>query len=197
VLWQTSSRTDPEHEPHRADAYAATLVSVLLAISIIVAAGSVFHLASPTDMTMRQAADALRPVVGTWGPVMFSLGIIGSGLVAIPVLVASMCYSVAQGMGWPYGLSEHPWKAKRFYVLISAAVLLGAAVNFAHLNPVRVPYGAMILAGVLTVPMSLFILIVSNDRRIMKTTNSRLQNFWVGAATGSAAAGAILLWMQK
>ena len=197
VLWQTSSRTDPEHEPHKGDAYAATLVTAVLSISVMVAAASVLHIPQPVDMTTRQAADALRPVVGDWGPILFSLGIIGSGLVAIPVLIASMCYDLAQAMGWPYGLSENPWEAKRFYVLISAAVLLAAAGNFIHINPVKALYWSMLLAGTLTVPIFLFILVVANDRRIVQTTNSRWQNFWLGAATGaSAVATVIFLWMQ-
>ena len=197
VLWQTSSRTDPEHEPHQGDAYAATLVTAVLSISVMVAAASVLHIPKPVDMTTRQAADALRPVVGDWGPILFSLGIIGSGLVAIPVLIASMCYDIAQAMGWPYGLSENPWEAKRFYVLISAAVLLAAAGNLIHINPVKALYWSMILAGTLTVPIFMFILVVANDRRIVRTTNTRWQNFWLGAATGaSAVATAIFLWMQ-
>lgn len=197
VLWQTSSRTDPGHEPHKADAYAATLVTAVLAISVMVAAGSVLHLDRPVDMTTRQAAEALRPVVGDLGPILFAVGIIGSGMVAIPVLIASMCYDAAQAMGWPYGLSEHPWEAKRFYVLISAAVVLAALGNFIHINPVKALYWSMILAGILTVPVFLFILIVANDRRIMRTTNTRLQNFWVGAATGGAAAAtAVLLYTE-
>ena len=196
VLWQVSSRSDPEHQPHRTDAYAATLVTAVLAISVMVASASVLHLNAPMDMTTRQAAEALRPVVGDWGPVMFSLGIIGSGLVAIPVLVASMCYDVAQAMGWPYGLSEHPWEARPFYILISASVLLAVVGNFIHINPVKALYWAMILAGILNVPIFLFVLIISNDRRIVKTTNTRLQNFWVGAAAGGVAAAAgIFLWM--
>lgn len=197
VLWQTSSRTDPEHEPHHADAYAATLVTAVLAMSVMVASASVLHLREPVDMTTRQAADALRPVVGNLGPLLFSLGIIGSGLVAIPVLIASMCYDVAQAMGWPYGLSEHPWEARRFYILISAAVLLAVVGNFIHINPVKALYWAMVLAGILSVPIFLFVLIVSNDRRIVRTTNTRWQNFWVGAAAGGVAAAAgIFVWME-
>jgi Mn2+/Fe2+ NRAMP family transporter len=197
VLWQTSSRSDPEHEPHRSDAYAATLVTAVLAISVMVASASVLHFAQPVDMTTRQAAEALRPVVGDLGPILFALGIIGSGMVAIPVLIASLCYDIAQAMGWPYGLSEKPWEAKRFYVLISAAVLLAAVGNFVHINPVKALYWSMILAGVLTVPIFLFVLLVSNDRRIMHTTNSRWQNFWVGAAAGGATAAAgMFLWTR-
>ncbi|HET7183379.1 MAG TPA: divalent metal cation transporter [Terriglobales bacterium] len=192
VLWQTSSRSDPEHQPHRADAYAATLVAAVLGISIMIAAASVLHLSNPADMTIRQAAEALRPAVGSFGTILFAIGIIGSGLVALPVLVASMCYDLAQAMGWRYGLSEHPWEAKSFYMLISVSMIIATLGNFININPIKALYWSMLLAGLLTVPTFLFILIVSNDRRIMRTTNTWWENFWVGAATGGSAGATIL-----
>jgi len=191
VLWQTSSRTDPAHEPHRADAYAATVVVAVLGISIIVASASVLHFSKPVDMTVLQAAQVLRPVVGELGTFLFAIGIIGSGLVALPVLVASMCYTLAQAMGWRYGLSEHPWEAKSFYLLISASMIVATLGNFININPVKALYWSMLLAGMATIPTFMFVLIVSNDRRIMKTTNTRLENFWVGAATGGSAAATL------
>jgi Mn2+/Fe2+ NRAMP family transporter len=197
VLWQTSSRSDPAHEPHKADSYAATLVAAVLGISIIIASASLLHFDRPVDMTVRQAAEALRPVVGGLGTVLFSIGIIGSGLVALPVLVSSMCYDLAQALGWRYGLSENPWEAKSFYLLISASMIVATLGNFININPVKALYWSMLLAGVLTIPTFLFILIVSNDRRIMRTVNTRWQNFWVGAATGgSAAATLAYFWMR-
>jgi Mn2+/Fe2+ NRAMP family transporter len=192
VLWQTSSRTDPEHEPHKADAYAATFVAAVLGISIIVASASLLHFKNPMDMTTAQAADALRPVVGDWGTFLFAIGIIGSGLVALPVLVSSMCYDLAQSLGWRYGLSENPWDAKSFYLLISASMIVAALGNFININPVKALYWSMLVAGVFTIPTFLFILIVSNDRRIMRTTNTRWENFWVGAATGGSAAATLV-----
>ncbi|MBV9608272.1 MAG: divalent metal cation transporter [Acidobacteria bacterium] len=197
VLWQTSSRTDVKHEPEKADSHAATIVAFVLAYSIMVAAASVLHLSQPVDMTTREAADALRPIVGAWGMVLFALGIIGSGLVALPVLVASMCYDLAQAIGWKYGLSENPWDARGFYVLISATMILAALINFFPINPVRALYWSMIGAGILTVPIFWFILVVSNDRRIMRTTNTKWQNFWIGAAAGaSGAATLVYVWLK-
>ena len=197
VLWQTSSRSDPEHEPHMADSYAATIVAAVLGISIIIAAGSVLDFAGPTDMTTRQAAEALRPVVGDLGSILFAIGIIGSGLVALPVLVASMCYSVAEAMGWPAGLSEHPWEAKSFYILISAALFVASVVNFFRINPVKALYFSQVLAGILTIPILAFILLLSNNRRVMQTINTRAQNFWMGAVIGALlAAGAWFLGSQ-
>jgi Mn2+/Fe2+ NRAMP family transporter len=197
VLWQTSSRTDPEHEPTRADSRAATLITFVLAYSVMIAAASVLHLGAPVDMTTRQAAEALRPVTGDWGPLIFSLGIIGSGMVALPVLAASMCYDLAQAVGWRYGLSENPWEAKGFYTLISAAMIVSTLANFVPINPVRALYWSMIFAGILTVPIFWFILTVSNDRRIMHTTNTKFQNFWIGAAAGgSGAATLVYVWLK-
>ena len=194
IIWQTSSRSDPTHEHHGADSIISTAVTFVLACSIIVAASAVLHFDHAPDMTTRQAAEALRPAVGDLGPILFAIGIIGSGLVALPVLTASMCFDLAQAVGWKSGLSEKPWEAKSFYVLISAAVFFAAGANFLRINPVTALYWSMVLAGVLLIPTLIFILLISNDRRIMRTVNNRWQNFWLGAAAGgTAAAGLIYL----
>jgi Mn2+/Fe2+ NRAMP family transporter len=195
LVWQMSSRTDPGHQPHRGDAYAATLVSCVLFFSVMVASASVLHLSHPVDMTTAQAAEALRPVVGDVGVYVFALGMIGAGMVALPVLVASMCYDVAQAVGWKYGLSEQPWRAKRFYLLISVAMILATMANFTPINPVKALYWSMILAGLLTVPTLAFIWRVSNEVKIVGRRNSRFENFWLGLATLlSTAAAAAYLW---
>jgi Mn2+/Fe2+ NRAMP family transporter len=197
VLWQTSSRTDRGHEHHKADSIVASLVTFVLAASIIIAAASVLHLPHPVDMSTRQAAEALRPVAGEWGMVIFALGIIGAGMVALPVLVASMCYDVAQAFGWEYGLSEHHWHAKRFYVLISGTLLLAVIGNFLKINPVTALYWSMILAGILLIPTLGFMMIVSNDRKIMQRTNTVWQNLLLGTATATTAAVGLLYFWEK
>ncbi len=199
LVWQTSSRREHavigEHTPHEAQSQAGTFVTSVLSFSIIVAAGSLMHMDHASDMTTLQAAEALRPAAGNAGPLVFALGIIGAGMVALPVLVASMCYSISEAMEWKAGLSEFPWEAKRFYVLISVAMFVAAAANFLPINPVKALYWSQILAGILTVPILAFILIISRDRRVMITTNSRAQNFWIGAAIGGLlAAGVVYAW---
>lgn len=201
LVWQTSSGREfaiaggrggssPRH-------LAGTIVTTVLCFSIMVAAATVLRLPPGTDLTTRIAAQVLSPAVGQLGTILFALGIIGAGMVALPVLVASMCYSVAEAMGWKSGLSEHPWEAVRFYVLISAAMFLAAALNFIKMNPVNALYWSMILAGVLTVPILIFILLVSNNRDVMRTTNTWSQNFWIGAATGAIVVSALIaLWWQ-
>jgi Mn2+/Fe2+ NRAMP family transporter len=200
LVWQTSSRREQAvtggKRPHGLESHAGTLVTTVLSFSVIVAAGTVLHFPSPVDMTTRQAARALQPAVGAWGPIIFSLGIIGAGMVALPVLVTSLCYSVSESMSWRSGLSENPWDAKGFYALISVAMLTAALGNFIHINPVKALYWSQILAGLLTVPILVFILLLSNDRRIMRTTNTKYQNFWIGASIGLliAIAGLWVFW---
>ncbi len=200
IVWQTSSRREAAAhgvEVHQAESHAGTVVTTLVSYCIIVAAGSVLHMTRAQDMTTAQAAAALTPAVGSFGTFLFALGIIGAGMVALPVLVASMCYSVAEAAGWKSGLSEHPWDARAFYVMISGAVAVASVVNFfPGLDPVKTLYWSQVLAGVLTIPILGLILVISNDRRLMKTANTWWQNFWLGAAAGGliSAGVAYIIW---
>ncbi len=201
LVWQTSTRGEQAESggesPHGAEGHAGTFVTTLLAYCVIVAAASVLRSPHPIDMTTVQAAEALRPAAGGYGRLLFAVGIIGAGGVALPVLVASMCYSVAEAMGWEAGLSRNPWEAKGFYVLISVAMLFAAVSNFLPINPVKALFWSQVLAGLLTVPILIFILLLSNDRRIVHTTNTRGQNFWIGAAVGAlVAVSAVVLWWK-
>jgi Mn2+/Fe2+ NRAMP family transporter len=203
LVWQTSSRREEALAGERFEGgaggehHTGAIVTTVLCYSIMVAAATVLKAPLADDLTTRMAAEALTPAAGSLGRVLFALGIIGAGMVALPVLVASMCYSVAEAMGWKSGLNESPWDAIRFYVMISIAMFMAAALNFAHLNPVKALYWSQILAGVLTVPILVFILLVSNDRRVMRTTNSWWQNFWIGASGGAIVAAVLIVFWWK
>lgn len=200
LVWQTGSRREEPLADNRSGNFvrhAGKVVTTVLCYSIMVAAGAGLHISEVGDLTTRIAAQALAPAVGQFGTALFALGIIGAGMVALPVLVASMCYSIAEAMGWRSGLNENPWEAVRFYVLISAAMFVAAALNFIKVNPVIVLYWSQILAGVLTVPILAFILLVSNNRQVMRTSNTWWQNFWIGAAGGAVvASGLAALWWR-
>jgi Mn2+/Fe2+ NRAMP family transporter len=201
LVWQTSSRREEAlagtHSLGGAEHHAGTAVTTVLCYCIMVSAATVLHAPLAEDLTTRMAANALTPAVGPLGTVLFSFGIIGAGLVALPVLVASMCYSVAEAMGWRSGLNEDPWEAVPFYVLLSGAVFVAAVLNFIKLNPVNALYWSQVLAGAFTVPILIFILLISNNRRVMRTANSWWQNFWIGAAAGAIiAAGLIVVWWK-
>jgi Mn2+/Fe2+ NRAMP family transporter len=198
IVWQTSSRRDaaqagaPEHGSHST---AGCAVASLVSLSAIIAASSL-KVADPTSMTTRAAAEALSSL-GQAGPVIFSIGIIGSGLIALPILVASLCFSIAEAVNWKSGLNTPPWQARHFYLLICALLLAAVIVSYTSVNTVRLLYWSQVLAGITVVPLLIVILLLSNNRRVVREKNRTGENFWLGAAIGGmAAANAIFLWTQ-
>jgi Mn2+/Fe2+ NRAMP family transporter len=198
IVWQTSSRRGlPEGlaKAHVSESHAGTVVACLISLSAMIAA-SQLRVADPTTMTTRTASEALG-TFGFLGPFLFSLGIIGSGLIALPILVASLCFSVAEAFGWKSGLSSEPWEARLFYVMISVTVFLAVFIDFFGVNTVKVLYWSQVLAGIVLVPIFAQILLLSNNSRIMRTTNTRFENFWLGcAALGMFVSNALFFWFQ-
>jgi Mn2+/Fe2+ NRAMP family transporter len=196
IVWQTSSKRGlPEGlaQAHVSESHAGTFVACLISLSAIVAA-SHLHVADPTNMSTRSASQALG-AFGAAGPILFSLGILGSGLIALPVLVASLCFSVAEAFNWRSGLAFEPWNARMFYVMISLTVLFATAVDFFGIHAVTVLYWSQVLAGASLIPIFVYILLLSNNPRLMRTTNSLFENLWLGAATlAMVVANALFLW---
>lgn len=198
IVWQASSRRGlPEGvaQAHVSESHAGTLVACVISLSAMIAA-SHLSVADPSGMTTRTAAEALAPF-GQLGPFIFSLGIIGSGLIALPILVASLCFAVSEAFGWESGLSMPPWRARFFFVMISVTVFVAVTIDFFGINTIKVLYWSQVLAGIVLVPIFLCILFISNDRRLMRTTNTYLQNFWLGCAAGGMVMSNLLfLWSQ-
>jgi Mn2+/Fe2+ NRAMP family transporter len=198
IVWQTSSKRGlPEGlaQAHVSESHAGTFVACLISLSAIVAA-SHLQVTDPASMSTRSASQALG-AFGVAGPVLFSLGILGSGLIALPVLVASLSFSVAEAFSWRSGLAFEPWNARMFYVLISFTVLFATAVDFLGIHAVRVLYWSQVLAGASLIPILLYILLLSNNPKVMRTTNSVFENLWLGAATlAMAVANFLFLWQQ-
>lgn len=196
IVWQTSSKRGlPEGlvHAHVSESHAGAIVACLISLSVMVAA-SHLPVSDPSTMTTRTASEALGSF-GMLGPILFSLGIIGSGLVALPILVASLCFGVAEAFGWKSGLSMEPWRARLFYVMISGTVFLAVTIDFFHVNTVQVLYGSQVVAGIVLVPIFTFILLISNNARVMRTTNTYWQNFWLGCATfGMLISNLLLFW---
>jgi Mn2+/Fe2+ NRAMP family transporter len=169
------------------------LVAAVISLSAIISA-SALHVGSPGDLTTRSAAEALAPL-GHLAPLIFSLGILGSGLVALPILISSMCFSIAEAADWNSGLNQNPWEAPLYYSLMSAVVALAVVVNYGHLNTVKVLYFSQVVAGALTVPILWYILRLSNNRAIVQRVNTVWQNFWLGGAIGGTiGANVIVVW---
>lgn len=195
IVWQTTTKSEGGAAFHSDESRYGCIVAVFVSLSAIIAS-SHMHVANASEMTTRQAAMALAPL-GDLGPVLFAIGIIGSGLVALPILVSSLCFSVAEAAGWDYGFAKEPWEARRFYVLICIVLVFAVVVNYFRVNTVRTLYWSQVLAGIFIVPILFFILWLANDRRVMQTTNTMWENFWLGGAVGGMiAANIVFFWLE-
>ncbi|HET9981516.1 MAG TPA: Nramp family divalent metal transporter [Ktedonobacterales bacterium] len=149
-----------------------------------------------TIATAAQAAEALRPLAGDLAGFVFALGIVGTGLLAIPVLAGSAAYGIAEAFGWREGLSERLDHARGFYAVIAAATLMGLALNFLGVNPIAALVYTAVINGIVAVPLLVLLLLIANNRAIMGGfTNGRLSNA-IGILTTvvmSAAAVALIL----
>jgi Mn2+/Fe2+ NRAMP family transporter len=114
-----------------------------------------------------QAAAALRPLVGDYAYILFALGIIGTGLLAVPVLAGSGAYALAEVMKWREGLELNFSRAKGFYLVITFSVLIGLALNFFHINPITALYYSAYLNGIIALPLLVAIMVVGDDKKIM------------------------------
>ena len=196
IVWQTSSRRGlPQGvaQAHISEPHAGTFVACMISLCAMVAA-SHLHVPNPSAMSIRSAADALE-TFGYLGPMLFSIGIIGSGLIALPVLVASLCFSIAEAFGWKSGLAFVPWDARLFYVMISVTVFLAVSIDMFGINTVSVLYWSQALAGMVLVPIFAYILLLSNNPAVMHHLNSRWENIWLSFATTAMLISNILfLW---
>ncbi len=164
---------------------------------IILSAAATLHARGITDInTAQEAAQALKPLGGAayW---LFTLGILGTGLLAIPTLAGSAAYAVAETMGWRYGLYRRFARARGFYVTIALAVVAGYGLNFVHsISPVKALLYSAALNGVVAPPLIVVLLFVCNNRKIVgKRMNGRASNVlgWLTVAFMGAAAG-FLIW---
>lgn len=198
IVWQTSSRRGlPQGvtEAHTNESYAGTFVACLVSLCAMIAA-SHLHVPDPSSMSTRTASEALS-TFGYMGTLLFAMGIIGSGLIALPILVASLCFSVAEALGWKSGLAYVPWDARMFYVMISVTVFLAVAIDMFGINTVKVLYWSQVMAGVVLVPILAYILLLSNNPRVMRTTNRRHENWWLGfAVMAMFICNVLFLWTQ-
>jgi NRAMP (natural resistance-associated macrophage protein)-like metal ion transporter len=152
----------------RIDTISGMLLSNLIAVAIMIATAATLGAHGVTNIsTAAQAAEALRPIAGRFAFALFSLGIIGTGLLAIPVLAGSAGYAVAESYGWKTGLDNMPWQARGFYVVIGAAVVLGLGIDYSGLDPIKALYWSAVLNGVIAVPMMAALMVVAGSRRKM------------------------------
>ena len=151
-----------------ADNLAGMAYSQTIAIFIIVATAATLHAHGVTQITSAaQAAQALRPIAGTFTFALFAVGIIGSGLLAVPVLAGSTAYAVSETFGWNEGLDRRARDAKPFYAVIALATLGGFLLNLLRIDPMVALYWAAVVNGLLAAPLMLLIMLVARNPKVM------------------------------
>lgn len=152
----------------RIDTYLGMAFSNLVAFFIILTAGATLHLQGVTDVhTSAEAAKALEPIAGRFASALFACGIIGTGLLAVPVLAASAAYGVGEACRWKVSLERTPREATRFYAAIGVATLVGLSFNVLHVDPVKALFWAAILNGLAAAPLMAIIMIMASSRKVM------------------------------
>ena len=175
----------------RFDTFTGMAFSNLIALSIMIATAATLHAQGKTDIaTAADAAQALRPVAGAFASLLFSLGVVGTGLLAVPVLAGSAAFAIGESNGWKCGLEYKPWEAVGFYAVIGVAVLLGIAFHWVRLDPIKALYWSAVINGVVAVPIMAAMMVVVSRHRIMGrfTGKGALLAFgWAATAVMAAA----------
>jgi NRAMP (natural resistance-associated macrophage protein)-like metal ion transporter len=178
----------------RIDTTLGMLASEVTTWFIIMTCASVLHAHGVTNIaTADQAAAALQPLAGQFAETLFALGIVGTGLLAVPVLAGSAAYGVAEAFGWREGLGQTAGNARGFYGVIALATIFGMLLNFTGINPITALVYTAIINGVVAVPLLVLILLVANNRSIMGSyANGRLSNTIVILTTAFMGVAAVV-----
>ena len=140
----------------------------LIAYFIIISTASTLFVHHQNISTAVDAARSLEPLLGPIAKYLFAFGLIGAGLVAIPVLLASTSYAVAGTFGWPAGLSNKPWQNEGFYLILTGALVVSMAIALIHLDPIKLIFWANVLSGVLAPILVIYVIVIGNNRKIMQ-----------------------------
>jgi NRAMP (natural resistance-associated macrophage protein)-like metal ion transporter len=186
-FWQASqeaedTKEDPQRKPLlkapqqgpdaidriRADTYVGMAFSNMVALAIMVTTAATLHQAGITDIeSSSQAAEALRPVAGPFAFTLFTLGIVGTGLLAVPVLAGSAAYALGEARNWPIGLARKPKKAQAFYLAIATATFIGILINFSPIDPIKALYWSAVINGVVAVPVMAIMMLMAVNAKVM------------------------------
>jgi len=174
------------------DTWSGMFYSDLTAFFIILATAVTLHVAGVTDIeTAAQAASALRPLAGDFAFLLFALGILGVGLIGVPVLAGSAGYALSEAMGWKWGLERQATDARGFYGVIAVSVLAGLIIQYLPINPMKALFWSAVINGIVAVPlMAVIILLVSKSSVMGAFTSSRaiIVIGWIATAVMGAAA---------
>lgn len=201
-LWQRRGATDAELHYAAVDTNIGMGFANVVFYFIILSTAATLHRTGVTSIgSAAEAAAALEPVAGSAARLLFAVGLIGAGVLGIPVLTGSAAYAVAEGFGWRYGLDETPGRAREFYGVIAASTLAGLALNFIGINPITALLYAGVINGLVAPPVLVLIMLIANNRMIMgDRVNNRVTNLagWLTVAlTTAACCGLALTWIVR
>jgi NRAMP (natural resistance-associated macrophage protein)-like metal ion transporter len=215
-FWQSSQEAEDLHEDPKAkplkraprqapaelrririDTYIGMFVSNAIGWFIIVSVAATLNAHGVKDIqTASQAAEALRPIAGPFAFGLFALGIVGTGLLAVPVLAGSAAYALAEALQWPSGLARKPKAAKAFYGTIALATGFGVIFNLLPVDPIKALFWSAVLNGVVAVPIMVMTMIMAGQRRVMGSIvlpRSLAAMGWIATAVMCAVAFALFL----
>ena len=191
-LWQRQGATVEELHDAMWDTGVGMLFCNLVFYFVIVSAAATLHRAGMTDIqTAAQAAQALEPLAGKAAKILFAIGLVGAGLLAVPVLTATSAFAVTEAMGWRHGLNERPGRAPAFYAIIVTSTAAGLAMNFLGINPLKALFGTAVINGLLAPPLLVLLMQVANNKKVMgEHVNGTFLNIvgWLAVAVMSLAA---------
>jgi NRAMP (natural resistance-associated macrophage protein)-like metal ion transporter len=183
------------------DTYIGMAFSNLIAYFIILTAAATLHAHGKTDInSAAEAAEALKPIAGPFAALLFSLGIIGTGLLALPVLGGSAAYAVGEALKWPVGLERKAKEAKAFYSVLALATLIGLVLNFMKFDSIKALVWAAIINGITAAPVMCFMLLLASQRKVMGKLTLPLSLKilgWVATAIMALAAIGMVLTSGK
>ena len=203
-FWQAGQEVEEQHRRHvkplmvsprkagielariRTDTLVGMGFSHLVALFIVIATAATLHANGIHEIeSAAQAAEALRPIAGNLAFALFAIGIIGTGMLAVPILAGSAAYAVSETFGWTEGLDRKPREAKAFYGVIALATLGGVALNFLAIDPMKALYWAAVVNGLLAPPLMVVTMLIARNPKVMGTlTISRRLAFggWLSTA---------------
>jgi NRAMP (natural resistance-associated macrophage protein)-like metal ion transporter len=189
----------PHMRRMKIDTFIGMGFSNLIAFFIMLTTAATLHAHGVTDIqTSAQAAEALRPLAGRFAFLLFSMGIIGTGLLAVPVLAGSSAFALAETFRWRRGLDLTPLRGARFYGVIAASTLIGVGLGFSHIDPIKALYWAAVLNGVISAPIMAAMMLMAASPKVMGefVISTRLKVLgWVATAVMAVAVGFMFLQM--
>jgi NRAMP (natural resistance-associated macrophage protein)-like metal ion transporter len=218
-FWQAGQEVEEQHRRHvkplcvaprragselrriRLDTMLGMGFSHLTALFIVIATAATLNAHGITHVeSSAQAAEALRPIAGDFAFALFAIGIIGTGMLAVPILAGSAAYAVSESFGWVEGLDRKPREAKAFYATIAVATIAGLTFNYVGVDPIKALYWAAVVNGVLAAPLMVVMMLIATNRAVMgklRVSGRLAAGGWLATAVmGIVAVGFFLIRSQ-